>query len=459
MKAPLAPRVAEALASAFLSNGAWSRRALIARGAVTVGDQPKWLAALVERVLARFPRPPRDRFRTLERFIASRPLLTPQQQRDRPSVIRTLVAELAMGEQRWDVPPLATTGELARWLELSSGESEWFADEHGLERLGRDERLRHYRYRWVLKRHGGFRLLEAPKARTKAIQRRILGEILTRVPPHESAHGFRRGRSAVTHASHHVGKASVIRIDLQDFFLSVSAARVAAVFRATGYPEDVAWALALLCTNVAPPSKNAVVLDSHASHAEVASLRRAEMLARTRHLPQGAPTSPALANLCAYGLDVRLAALAASVGVEYTRYADDLVFSGDELLSRRAQTLEALVAGIVLDEGFVVNHRKTRVMRAGVRQLVTGVVVNERMNPARDAFDRLKATLHNCVKRGPKNDRLDAGGSSHGARRSDFRRCMGSRRLSSSTGPSAPAWSSNWIFRTWLRALPARSGL
>jgi RNA-directed DNA polymerase len=400
----LAPRIAEALASSFLSKGPWTRRALIARGAVTIGDQPKWLGALVESVLAGFPRPPRDRFRTLARFIASLPLLTDEQERKRPSVVRSLVAELAMGEVRWDVPPIATTGDLARWLELSPGEGEWFADAHGLERLGRDERLRHYRYRWVSKRHGGLRLLEAPKPRTKAIQRRILDAILSRVPPHDSAHGFRRGRSAVTHASHHVGKASVVRIDLQDFFLSVSAARVAAVFRAAGYPEDVAWSLALLCTNVAPPSRGAVVLDRLASHAEVASLRRAEMLARTRHLPQGAPTSPALANLCAYGLDVRLSAFATSIDVTYTRYADDLVFSGDANLARRAPRLEAMVGAIVLDEGFVVNHRKTRVMRAGVRQLVTGVVVNQRLNPARDSFDRLKATLHNCVRRGPVSE-------------------------------------------------------
>ena len=309
-----------------------------------------------------------------------------------------------MGEPRWDVPRIATTGDLARWLELSPAESEWFADARGLERLDRDERLRHYRYRWVPKRHGGFRLLEAPKPRTKAVQRRILDEILSRVPPHDAAHGFRRGRSPVTHAGHHVGKASVVRIDLQDFFLSISAARTAAVFRAAAYPEDVAWALALLCTNVSPSARGALVLAPYTPAADIAALRRAEMLARTRHLPQGAPTSPALANLCAYGLDVRLAALATSLDLTYTRYADDLVFSGDATFARRASRLAALVAMIVHEEGFVVNHRKTRVMRAGVRQVVTGIVVNERLNPARDSFDRLKAILHNCVRRGPTHE-------------------------------------------------------
>jgi RNA-directed DNA polymerase len=418
-KAPLPELVCDALASAFLAGGAWTRRALLARGEAAVGEKTRWMVFIVESVLARFPRAPRDRFRTLARFVASLAVLSGAQRISPPSVERWPVAELAMGARRWDVPSLSTTGELARWLELSPGESEWFADARGLERLDRPERLRHYRYRWVPKRRGGFRLLEAPKLRTKAMQRRILGELLDRIPPHAAAHGFRKGCSVRSHASHHVGRDSVVRIDLQDFFLSVSAARVSAVFRAAGYPEDVAWALALLCANVGPPVGTAPSLSPYASHAEVAALRRAESMARTRHLPQGAPTSPALANLCAHGLDVRLTALARELDATYTRYADDLVFSGGPELARRASRLETLVAAISLDEGFAVNHRKTRVMRAGVRQLVTGVVVNGRLNVARDVYDRVKATLHNCVRHGPASEDREG--------RSDFRAHLAGR--------------------------------
>ena len=408
MKASLSQPVADALASAFLASGTWTRRALVTRGTLVFGDTTRWLGTLAEAVLARFPQPPRHQFRSLARFIASVALLTKREALAHPPVVRTVVAELAMGPRRWDVPPIASTGDLARWLDLSPSESEWLADAHGLERLDRDERLRHYRYRWVRKRHGGFRLLEAPKPRTKTLQRRILDEILSRIPPHDAAHGFRRGRSPLTHASHHVAKGSVIRIDLQDFFLSVSAARVASVYRAAGYPEDVAWTLALLCTNVAPSARGAITFDPYTPPAQIAALRQAEMLARTRHLPQGAPTSPALANLCAYGIDVRLAGLARSLDISYTRYADDLVFSGAAELAQRAERFVPLVASIVADEGFVVNHRKTRVMRAGVRQAVTGIVVNERLNPARDSFDRLKAILHNCTRRGPTSENREA---------------------------------------------------
>jgi hypothetical protein len=125
-------------------------------------------------------------------------------------------------------------------------------------------------------------------------------------------------------------------------------------------------------------------------------------------LPQGAPTSPALANLCAYRADCRLAGLAKSVDARYTRYADDLAFSGDEAFARNVERFAAHVAAILLEEGFSVNHRKTRIMRQGVRQHLAGLAVNRRLNVIRANFDRLKATLHNCVRPGPESQNRDA---------------------------------------------------
>ena len=126
------------------------------------------------------------------------------------------------------------------------------------------------------------------------------------------------------------------------------------------------------------------------------------------HLPQGAPTSPALANLCSYRVDCRLAGLAESAGARYTRYADDLAFSGDEEFERRVERFSTHVAAILLEEGFTVNHRKTRIMRQGVRQHLAGLVVNQHMNVKRPDFDLLKATLTNCVRLGPESQNRDA---------------------------------------------------
>jgi hypothetical protein len=258
----------------------------------------------------------------------------------------------------WPVPSLPTSAQLAEWLGLTISELDWFADCQG--RLSKaPAKLQHYTYRWLSKRTGKARLLEMPKQRLKAIQRRILHEILDHIPPHDPAHGFRRGRSIATFVAGHTGQPIVLRIDLRDFFPSIRASRVHALFFKAGYPRPVARLLTGLCTTmasceVAPPSD----------------------VYRTPHLPQGAPTSPALANLCAYRLDCRLAGLARKVGARYTRYADDLAFSGGEELECCARRFQVGVCRIALEEGFQVHTQKSRFMRQSVRQQLAGIVVN-----------------------------------------------------------------------------------
>ena len=104
-------------------------------------------------------------------------------------------------------------------------------------------------------------------------------------------------------------------------------------------------------------------------------------------MPQGAPTSPYLANLAAFRLDQRLSGLASACESTYTRYADDLAFSGSDRLVRGAKTFCTHVAAIAMEEGFVVNFHKTRLMRRGVRQHLAGIVVNEYPNIRRDEYD------------------------------------------------------------------------
>jgi hypothetical protein len=121
----------------------------------------------------------------------------------------------------------------------------------------------------------------------------------------------------------------------------------------------------------------------------------------TPHLPQGAPTSPALANLSAFRLDCRLNRLAESCAASYTRYADDLLFSGGEELARQSGRFQTQVGAILLEEGFRPNHRKTRMLRQGQRQQAAGLVLNEKPNIERRELDRLKAILTNCARQGP----------------------------------------------------------
>jgi RNA-directed DNA polymerase len=114
-------------------------------------------------------------------------------------------------------------------------------------------------------------------------------------------------------------------------------------------------------------------------------------------------------DLVAYRLDLRLDELAKRLGVQYTRYADDLIFSGPRKSIGKSvgrggvqpRGLSRLVCSIAADEGFEVNFRKTRIMLPGTRQHACGLTLNEHVNISRREFDTLKATLHNCARRGP----------------------------------------------------------
>jgi len=387
--------LASALAGAFLA-GAWSERALARRGASALEPRPVWLLAVVRAVLAGYHRPPHDRPRELGRFIALQldGLPAARTPWPPPRVRRRFVSEARMAEPRpaWPSAPWPAVGVLAERLELSIGQLEWLADVRSLERSVADERLRNYGYGWHPRGHGLPRLIERPKRRLKEVQRIVLREVLDAVPPHEAAHGFRPGRSATTHAAEHVGRRVVLRFDLEDFFASVAAGRVFGLFRLAGYPESVAHVLTGLCTNATPDSVWSGAPASPDPHARCRLRRRLA----TPHLPQGAPTSPALANLCAFTLDRRLDGMARAFGARYTRYADDLTISGDRLLVDAAPTVRRLVARIVAAEGFRLRADKTSLVTHAGRQRVCGVVVNERLNVARTEADRLRALLHDA---------------------------------------------------------------
>jgi RNA-directed DNA polymerase len=408
--------LADELADAFLRSP-WKVELIAESGAARLDRWPSWLEGLALMVVAVHRSAPVDRrwelVGLIEEFLAERrpvpgelepPQIARLQPPRAPDAIdrRWPVAARSSGRpgRRWPVTELATVDALAEQLELSDGQLAWLADVRGLERRAPDERLRNYRYAAVRRRSGLPRVIEAPKARLKEVQRWILREILDHVPAHDAAHGFTRGRSAVTHARLHTRQAVVLRLDLRDFFASVGAGRVAGLFRRLGYAPLVARVLTGLSTNAVPVAVWAAIPAATEPRLIQPHFWLGRRLA-TPHLPQGAPTSPALANLLAFGLDRRLAGLAQSSGMRYSRYADDLSFSGPSLSRDRRRQLESLVASIVADEGFRLNADKSALATAGGRQVVCGVVVNRRTNVARGEYDRMRAILHNAARHGP----------------------------------------------------------
>jgi RNA-directed DNA polymerase len=218
----------------------------------------------------------------------------------------------------------------------------------------------------MAKRSGGSREITAPRPALKHVQTWIHQNITSRLIPHDACHGFVKRRSIATNAAPHVEREVVLKLDLLDFFPSVRRPAVYRIFRRVGYSRDVAHLLTSLTTF-------------------------------NNRLPQGAPTSPQLANLAALEMDVRLAAYSAGRQLVYTRYADDLTFSGSSLAHFAAKRM---IETIIRNSGFRPNEVKTRYMRPSQRQSVTGVVVNERTNWPRDRVRWLRQEIYYLEKYG-----------------------------------------------------------
>ena len=284
------PSLVTALARAFLA-GVPAIEQVIARASRTLGKTWRWLPPLAERYVKTFAGRTRPRRRDVCQFLArdagfgrarskySRELSV-EQWLTEPQQMQPVAAA-----ETWDVPAIESAGALADWLLLNPGEVEWFADLKGLGYSRKDRpQLRHYHYRVLTKRSGRIRLIEAPKQRLKGLQRQILALILGRIPPHAAAHGFLKARSIKTFVAPHVGQRVVLRMDLTDFFPSISGARIQTLFRTMGYPESVADLLGGICTNAAPRD----VWIKPAFDADVIQLREARALYSQPHLPQGA---------------------------------------------------------------------------------------------------------------------------------------------------------------------------
>jgi len=396
------------IAEAMLA-GSPERDGVVARMAAVLGDAQPWTHECADAALVRFGANWADTDTdALAAVLAEAPAFVRAWYGERrPVVVRIVRRPLVQRPPPaplagCDVPQWPTPGDLAGWLGVSTPELDWLSDHWRVDARGSATPLHHYTYVAVDKRSGGCRLVEIPKGRLREAQRRILHGLLDRIAPHGAVHGFRKGHGIVSFAAPHADRDVVVRFDLADFFVSVRAARVHALFATLGYPAEVARALTGLCTNRVP-SARLLAPDLRDRFDWIGRQRY-----RERHLPQGAPTSPALANLCAFRFDMRLAALARSLDATYTRYADDLAFSGGGVLARDVERLQTRVAAIALEEGFALQLRKTRVMRRGARQQLAGVVVNRHPNLARDAFDRLKAILTNCIRLGPASQNRDA---------------------------------------------------
>lgn len=220
-----------------------------------------------------------------------------------------------------------------------------------------------YREVHIPKSNGGTRRLEIPDDNTMAMQRRILHQLLAKLKSHPAAAGFETGRSIVDAAAPHTNKRIVIRIDIEKFFESTSAERVGEYFRYIGWDDSAVQFLLTMTTH-------------------------------DGHLPQGAPTSPKLSNLANARVDAALLKVAERFHGHYSRYADDITLSFNFRSGRKARGIVQIVRRVLLQAGYRMNSRKTRIMRRHQRQHVMGLTVNEHVALPRRRRRQLRAARH-----------------------------------------------------------------
>lgn len=226
--------------------------------------------------------------------------------------------------------------------------------------------VNHYRVFEIPKRRGGKRKISAPYPTLLCCQKWINKNILSRGRIHKASTGFKKRKNIKDNAEPHLGKICLLKMDLKDFFPSITLPRVINVFRRFGYPPNISFYLARLCC-----------LEDC--------------------LPQGAATSPTLSNLIAIRLDKRLSALSKKWDIRYTRYADDLTFSGSSISIKYIDVVDR----IVCEEGFKVNKEKTTLSRSKGKRVVTGLSVSgDKLKVPREFKRRLRQHVHFIAKYG-----------------------------------------------------------
>ncbi|MEZ6041270.1 MAG: reverse transcriptase domain-containing protein [Planctomycetaceae bacterium] len=286
------------------------------------------------------------------------------------------------------LPVMSTPSDLANALSITVPQLRWLAFHSDVASRT------HYVNFTIPRKSGGVRILSAPHRRIAAVQQWILAEVVSRLPVEDCAHGFVPNRSILTNARPHVGQQVVLNMDLENFFPGITYPRVRRMFQTIGYSGSVATILALLCTEC---PRRTVTWSGEVFH----------VACGPRGLPQGACTSPAISNQVVKRLDRRLQGLARKHNLVFTRYADDLTFSGGSDFDTNVAWVMACVRHIAEDEGLVVNEKKNRVLRRNTAQIVTGLVVNDKPSVSRKKLRQIRAILHRAQQEGLESQNRD----------------------------------------------------
>ncbi|MDM1067357.1 reverse transcriptase family protein [Myroides odoratimimus] len=251
----------------------------------------------------------------------------------------------------------------------------------------------HYSYYLIRKKKGGYRRIIAPHKNIKFLQDWIKLNILDKKVVHHASNGFIKNKSILDNAKVHLDSDTILNIDLKNFFESINERRVFGIFKYLGYHPNLALEFAKICTVDIPDEKFYSLNQIEQENFEdLFNLNEP-------FLVQGAPTSPALSNITCINLDNRFQKLANKNNVKYSRYADDITFSGaeDNLPSI------SLLKKIIIEENFEINWKKVGKYKKGQKQLVTGLLINGSVRIPKRFKKDIFRHLYFCQKFGPIN--------------------------------------------------------
>lgn len=281
---------------------------------------------------------------------------------------------------RQGLPVIFDVGHLAHYMNIPK------------ERLLEIVQRKEYYYYLVPKKNGAMRRIIVPNDDLKGVQRWINKHILQAINPLDCVTGFVPGKSIVNNAQIHENKKYILNLDLKDFFESISIDRVERLFYSLGYKQEIALFIANICTTTI--NKKYIRWKFNENH-----IKYFEPLLQKEKpfLVQGAPTSPTIANLICYRMDKKLISHTKRHGINYSRYADDITFSSDNV-----HTLPKMsyIKKLMIEENFQLNEKKIKLLKNGMRQEVTGLLINERVRIPRAYKKDIYRHLHFCMKYG-----------------------------------------------------------
>lgn len=236
------------------------------------------------------------------------------------------------------------------------------------------DRRSFYQQKTIPKSNGGTRVIHAVAEPLKYVQKKVLEVLQKNFTPSSYAHGFTPEKSILSNAYGHRNKRLIIKVDIKDFFPSITFSRVFGMFQ--GQPFQFGEQAALCLAQISCIDED------------------------NGPLPQGGATSPYIANMLCRRMDKRLAKLASTSKCLYTRYADDITFSTNDVKNTNPEILIEKMLEIVKSEGFIPNDEKTRILHPSDRQVVTGIIVNKGLNVNRKYLMTLRAIIRNCERDG-----------------------------------------------------------